>query len=66
MSTNGTFVNGEKLGKGRKHALKNNCEISLSKIENKAYIFIDLENSDDKKYPSQLRESYTITKTLGK
>lgn len=66
LSTNGTFINGEKLGKGRIQALKNNSEIALSKTENKAFIYIDLENADDKNYPKELREKYTVTTTLGK
>lgn len=66
LSTNGTFINGEKVGKGKKQALKNNCEISISRKDNKAFIFIDLENSDDKLYPDLLKTKYTITKTLGK
>ena len=52
-------------GKGRVEALKNNCEISLAKKENKAFIFIDLSSKDDK-WPAEIKEKYTITKTLGK
>ena len=33
---------------------------------NGQYMVVIQENSDDKKYPSQLRENYTVTKSLGK
>jgi len=45
--------------------LKNNNEIALAKKENKAYIFIDLANKDDKNYPPEILNKYTITKILG-
>lgn len=65
-SSNGTFINGEKVGKGRIQALKSNCEISLSKKENKAFIFIDLSNNkDEMNLPREVRDKYTISKQLG-
>ena len=64
-SSNGTFVNGEKVGKGRIQALKNNSEVALSKKENKAYIFIDKSDKEDRAYPPAIRDKYTITKQLG-
>lgn len=65
MSSNGTFINGEKVGRNRIQALKNNCEISLSRKENKAYIFVDNSN-EDKNLPAELRKKYTISKQLGR
>jgi len=54
------------IGKGRVQALKNNSEISLSIKENKAYMFIDNTcSNEDKAYPVEIRQKYTITKTLG-
>ena len=64
-SSNGTFVNGDKLGKGRVQALKNHAEIALAKKENKAYMFIDLGHQDEDKWPATINKKYTITKTLG-
>lgn len=59
-------MNGERIGKGRQHALKNNAEISLCLRENKAFVFCDLaETSDQAQYPAALRARYTVTKTLG-
>lgn len=47
-------------------ALKSNSEISLSKIENKAYMFIDFfDQKQDANLPRQIRDKYIITKTLG-
>lgn len=43
-SSNGTFVNGEKVGRGKKRVLNNNDEIALSLIKNKAFIFCDCGN----------------------
>lgn len=40
-SSNGTFVNGEKVGRGKKRVLNNNDEIALSLVKNKAFIFYD-------------------------
>ena len=46
-SSNGTFVNGEKVGRGKKRVLNNNDEIALSLIKNKAYIFYDCSQCGD-------------------
>ena len=35
FSSNGTFLNGEKIGKGNKSVMKNNDEIALSMPKNK-------------------------------
>lgn len=61
------FINCEikKKGKGRVQALKNCAEIALSKKENKAFVFTDLTNKDDIKYPEEVTRKYTITKLLG-
>ncbi|XP_013386116.1 serine/threonine-protein kinase Chk2 [Lingula anatina] len=65
-SSNGTFVNGSKVGKGNKQVLSNNDEIALSVARNKAYIYMDANNNDDNNFPESLREKYTITKVLGR
>lgn len=59
-------MNGERIGKGRQHALKNNAEISLCVKENKAFVFCDLsEHEEQAQYPLAIRSHYTVTKTLG-
>ncbi|XP_071481598.1 serine/threonine-protein kinase Chk2-like [Diadema antillarum] len=65
-SSNGTFVNGEKLGKGRKQVLNNNDEIALSMPKNKAYVFMDTSDSDQSSLPEALREKYIMSKLLGR
>ena len=65
-SSNGTFINGTKIGKGRFQILKSSDEISLSKPENKAFTFVDKSMNDDLKLPPQVREKYNICKELGK
>ncbi|XP_046579376.1 serine/threonine-protein kinase Chk2-like [Haliotis rubra] len=65
-SSNGTFINGEKVGKGNKQVLNNNDEISLALKKNKAYVYMDLKSNEDADLPKELTEKYTLTKTLGR
>lgn len=65
-SSNGTFVNGEKVGKGNKQALMNNDEIALALKKNKAYMYLDLNTDEDKTLPAEIRDKYTLGRTLGK
>lgn len=65
-SSNGTFINGEKVGKGKKQVLNNNDEISLAMKNNKAFLFMDLTANGDSSLPPELTEKYTLTRTLGK
>ncbi|XP_032167534.1 serine/threonine-protein kinase Chk2 isoform X2 [Mustela erminea] len=55
-SGNGTFVNRELVGKGRRLPLNNNSEIALSVWSNK---------DDQSIYPKELRDQYIMSKTLG-
>nr|XP_019598658.1 PREDICTED: serine/threonine-protein kinase Chk2 isoform X2 [Rhinolophus sinicus] len=55
-SGNGTFVNRELVGKGRRLPLNNNSEIALSVWNNK---------DDQSVYPKELRDKYIMSKTLG-
>lgn len=67
-SSNGTFVNGEKVGRGKKRVLNNNDEIALSLVKNKAFIFYDCGQAgeDVSKLPEEFREKYTLSKTIGR
>lgn len=65
-SSNGTFVNGEKLGRGKKQVLNNNDEIALSLPKNKAYVFMDTSDSDQSHLPEDLRQKYIMSKMLGR
>ncbi|GAB1602600.1 serine/threonine-protein kinase Chk2-like [Argonauta hians] len=64
-STNGTFINSEKVGKGNKQVLNNNDEISLAMKQNKVYLYTNLESINNGLHP-KLTEKYTVTKLLGK
>ncbi|XP_010602010.1 serine/threonine-protein kinase Chk2 isoform X1 [Fukomys damarensis] len=64
-SGNGTFVNTELVGRGKRHPLSNNSEIALSLCRNKVFVFFDLTVDDQSVYPKQLRDEYIISKTLG-
>lgn len=66
MSSNGTFVNGEKVGKGCKQVISNNDEISLALKKNKAYMYMDLSAANDTDLPKEIKEKYILTKTLGR
>ena len=65
LSSNGTFINGELIGKGRKVALKNNDKISLSMKLLKSFVFHDYTDNDSANYPEQLRSQYTMSRVLG-
>ncbi|XP_057602843.1 serine/threonine-protein kinase Chk2 isoform X2 [Hippopotamus amphibius kiboko] len=64
-SGNGTFVNRELVGKGRRLPLNNNSEIALSVWSNKVFVFFDLTVDDQSIYPKELRDEYIMSKTLG-
>ncbi|XP_060605794.1 serine/threonine-protein kinase Chk2-like [Ruditapes philippinarum] len=66
MSSNGTFVNGEKVGKGCKQVINNNDEIALALKKNKAFMYMDLTSTNDSDLPPEIKEKYTLTKTLGR
>ncbi|XP_073917007.1 serine/threonine-protein kinase Chk2 isoform X4 [Castor canadensis] len=64
-SGNGTFVNAELVGKGKRRPLSNNSEIALSLSRNKVFVFFDLTVDDQSVYPKELRDEYIMSKTLG-
>ncbi|KAM7426213.1 Checkpoint kinase 2 [Porites harrisoni] len=70
LSSNGTFVNGEKIGKNNTHPLKNNDEISLSLKKHKAYVFQNISqleaDEEFKSLPEELKEKYIMSKTIGR
>ncbi|NXR40535.1 CHK2 kinase, partial [Zosterops hypoxanthus] len=64
-SANGTFVNRELIGKGRRLPLTHNSEIALSIQTNKVFVFSDLTVDDQMMFPKEFREKYIMSKTLG-
>ena len=68
-SSNGTFVDGNKVGKNKSQILKNHSVISLSMKKNKSYLFYDkIESSkcDIPNLPIEFTSRYALTITLGR
>eukprot|EP00043_Microstomoeca_roanoka_P021312 m.255095 g.255095 ORF g.255095 m.255095 type:complete len:489 (-) comp19073_c1_seq1:167-1633(-) len=65
QSANGTFVNNERLGKGRKVALAHGDKISLlNKKHTPSYIFHDCSQENNDPHAA-LREKYNLKEQLG-
>jgi len=64
-SSNGTWVNGYKVGKDKMYPLEHNAEISFAGANKKVYVFMSSEPSSDV-FPSELTSKYTVSKVLGK
>ncbi|XP_019394199.1 PREDICTED: serine/threonine-protein kinase Chk2 [Crocodylus porosus] len=64
-SVNGTFVNKELIGRGKRLPLTHNSEIALSVQSNKVFVFSDLMVDDQSGYPREFKEKYIMSKTLG-
>jgi len=68
LSSNGTFVNGEKVGRNNTHPVKNNDEISLSLKKHKAYVFQNISQADEEfqSLPEDLRTKYVLSRAIGR
>lgn len=66
LSSNGTYINGEKLGKNNKQILENNTEIALASKTHRVYIYIDTKAKEDISIPATLREKYIVSKQIGR
>lgn len=62
-SSNGTFIDDLKIGRGKKKALIHNSEIKMA--ETPAYIFMSTNRCYHLGYPSDLTERYMVSKKLG-
>lgn len=65
LSCNGTFVNQQLVGRGKKKILQSNDEIALAHSTRKVFVFHDCIKNNDADYPVQLTQHYTMTKKLG-
>ncbi|GAB6027961.1 Checkpoint kinase 2 [Chamberlinius hualienensis] len=65
LSRNGTYINGNKIGCGKKQVLKSNDEIALSSPKFKTFIYVALNNSDEEDVDKLVLERYTVCKVLG-
>ena len=66
LSSNGTYINGEKLGKNNKQILENNAEIALASKTHRVYVYIDTKAKEDDSIPATLREKYIVSKQIGR
>ena len=64
-SSNGTFVNGVKIGKGRSKLLTHSDNISLSCPHKKLFTFLDTQYINPS-FPTDINKNYVIAHTLGK
>ncbi|KAM3938032.1 serine/threonine-protein kinase Chk2 isoform 2-T2 [Leptodactylus fuscus] len=65
LSGNGTFLNEELIGRGKRLPLTNNAEIAISLPTNKVFVFTDLLADDQSVYPAEFRDKYIMSKTVG-
>ncbi|KAJ9599094.1 hypothetical protein L9F63_010431, partial [Diploptera punctata] len=65
LSFNGTFVNGEKVGKSKRRILKNNDQISLASPQFKDFITKKLVQRRKIGLKYEIRSKYIVTRELG-
>ncbi|XP_053325621.1 serine/threonine-protein kinase Chk2 [Spea bombifrons] len=65
LSGNGTYLNKEIIGRGKKLPLTNNAEIALSLPSNKVFVFSDLLVDDQSAYPKEFGTKFIMSKTIG-
>ena len=66
LSSNGTYINGDKIGKNKKRVLDNNAEIALASKTNRVYVYIDTNAKEDSSIPDVVREKYIVSKEIGR
>ncbi|CAG4982930.1 unnamed protein product [Parnassius apollo] len=65
LSSNGTYVNGEKIGKGQSRVLDDNDKIGVTHPKVEILIYKDLLKSEQDKVPKEISKKYYISKILG-
>ncbi|XP_077457018.1 serine/threonine-protein kinase Chk2 isoform X2 [Stigmatopora argus] len=65
LSNNGTFVDGDKIGRNKKLPLVNNAVLALAEPRNKVFVFIDLTSDQESALPGELRDKYLLTRRIG-
>lgn len=66
LSSNGTFINGEKIGKNKKHVLESNTEIALASKVHRVFVYVDSHENDETDLPQDVREKYIVSKEIGR
>jgi len=64
-SSNGTWVNGHKIGKDAMWPLDHNAEICFAGAKKKVYVFMSTEPQTET-FPTALTNKYTVSKVLGR
>jgi len=65
-SSNGTYVNGSKLGKGSKQFLSNNDEIAICHLDNRSFVYMEtIDEKENIQMPAEIDRCFTIGKILG-
>ncbi|XP_012671416.1 serine/threonine-protein kinase Chk2 [Clupea harengus] len=64
-SANGTFVDGDIIGNGKKIPLANNAEISLAGQGHKVFVFIDLTADEQENLPKEFKAKYLMSRKIG-
>lgn len=65
-SSNGTFINGKRIGKGKKDLLSHNDILSMTGAKLKHFVYMTTNKDYLKMYPPELRDKYTVSRELGK
>ena len=65
LSSNGTWVNGHKIGKGLQFPLEHNAEICFAKQNKKVFVFMSNDGQTES-FPSELTSSYTVREEFKK
>ena len=64
-SSNGTFVNGHKIGKGKSRILEHNATISMTHPKQRQYVYMSRSQDYSRDYPSELNKKYIVSRDLG-
>ena len=64
-SSNGTFISGHKIGKGKTRILEHNATISLTHPKQKQYVYMSASQDYSRDFPSALTRKYIISRELG-
>lgn len=65
LSHNGTFVNKEKVGNGKRVILESNDVISLAQPFFTVYVYMSTTAFEDQELPIELKSKYSVSRKLG-
>jgi serine/threonine-protein kinase Chk2 len=65
MSSNGTFVNGHKIGKGKSRILEHNATISMTHPNQRQYVYMSSSQDYSRDYPLALNKKFIVSRDLG-